>query len=122
MNEAPTHIAVAAAHDGFRRAGRAWHTTPETVPVAEFTVEQLDALKADPSITVTPVADPEAAPQGRAERLQAGIARLNRDDPAHWTKSGKPEVGALRAAARLGDISAAERDAAWEAFDKAQRG
>ena len=45
-------LTVTAKREGFRRAGRAWSTTPQTVPIAELTEEQLDALRADPNLVV----------------------------------------------------------------------
>ena len=47
-------------------------------------------------------------------RAQGADLTPGRDD--HWTRAGKPEVAALRAATGLDDVSAAERDAAWAAF------
>lgn len=43
-------VRVRAAHDGYRRAGRAWSRTPTEVD--DLTKEQLAALEADPRITV----------------------------------------------------------------------
>ena len=64
----------------------------------------------------SPGLDPEDAPAGdRAAALAASIAGLTPGEEGHWTKSGKPEVWALEAATGLKDISAAERDAAWDA-------
>ena len=51
----------------------------------------------------------------REAALLAAIAGLEEGNSDHWTKSGKPEVRALEAAAGFKDISAAERDAAWAA-------
>lgn len=48
-------LRVSAKVAGFRRAGRAWSTTPEDVPASEFTKEQIAQLKADPSLTVVAV-------------------------------------------------------------------
>ena len=41
---------------GFRRAGRAWGSEPETVPADEFSAEQIEALLADPMLDVAVVA------------------------------------------------------------------
>ena len=49
--DAPS-ITVTAARDGFRRGGRAWSTTPTTVPIAELDDDALDALRAEPSLVV----------------------------------------------------------------------
>lgn len=45
-------IRVTSAREGFRRAGRPWSAQPITVPVAEFTAEQLAQLRAEPMLTV----------------------------------------------------------------------
>lgn len=51
-NEKATHLSVRAARDGFRRAGRAWSAEETTVPIEEFTKEQVAALEAEPLLTV----------------------------------------------------------------------
>ena len=53
--DAAEHVAVSAHRDGFRRAGRAWSRQPEQVALADLPDGALDALLADPGITVTPV-------------------------------------------------------------------
>lgn len=50
-------IRVVASHDGFRRGGRAWSTSPTTVSVDEFTPEQLAAIETEPLLDVAYVAD-----------------------------------------------------------------
>ena len=48
--------------------------------------------------------------------IMDAIRSLEPGNPTHWTKAGKPRVKALEE--RLGyDISAADRDAAWQYFD-----
>ena len=72
----------------------------------------------DPAPGPEPGAGEPAAPtaEDRASRIVTAIAELvpGRDD--HWTRSGKPEVAALRAITGFGDVTAADRDAAWTAF------
>lgn len=51
-NEKATHLSVRALKDGFRRAGRAWSGVETTVPIKEFTDEQVAALEAEPLLTV----------------------------------------------------------------------
>ncbi|MCY3730056.1 MAG: hypothetical protein OXF98_01835 [Rhodospirillaceae bacterium] len=49
---------------------------------------------------------------GAASSVAAAIARLDRDNPGHWTRRGKPSCRALRGL--LGRrVSARERDEAW---------
>lgn len=50
-----THLRVAARVDGFRRCGRAWPASGDTVAKADFTPEQVDRLMADPDLVVTEV-------------------------------------------------------------------
>ncbi len=45
-------LTVQARVDGFRRAGRAWSAEPTTVQVADFTPEQIAALRSDPALIV----------------------------------------------------------------------
>ena len=70
-------------------------------------------------------ADPEIAPKvdnevDRQEKLIAAIAGLEEGNEAHWTESGAPKVSALEAATGLADVTAAERDAAWEEYRAAK--
>jgi len=50
-------LIVTARVDGFRRAGRAWSASLQTVSAAEFTAEQIKALLAEPMLDVVVVAD-----------------------------------------------------------------
>lgn len=59
---------------------------------------------------------PGGGEDDREAALLAAIAGLEAGNPDHWTKSGKPEVRALEAAAGLKDVSAAERDVVWDAY------
>lgn len=56
---------------------------------------------------------------GRRSQLIAAAAVLDPDNPDHFTRSGKPEIRALEAASGMTDVSAAERDAAWEDYRQA---
>lgn len=49
-------LIVSSRTQGFRRAGRAWGTAPETVEAAEFTDAQIEALLAEPMLAVVVVA------------------------------------------------------------------
>ena len=44
--------AVSAKVEGFRRAGRAWSKSAETISVEDFTEAQIDALFAEPMLAV----------------------------------------------------------------------
>ena len=64
------YISVAGP-DGFWRAGRQWSRTATLVPLADLTDEQLEALEADPEISVQEARAPEAdaeAEAGKAEK------------------------------------------------------
>jgi len=45
-------LIITSARNGFRRAGRAWSTTPTRIDPAEFTPEQLAQLHAEPMLTI----------------------------------------------------------------------
>lgn len=73
--------------------------------------------------SATKAADPAPAPEAgageaatRHDRIVMAIADLTPGRDDHWTRAGKPEVAALRAATGLDDVTAAERDAAWATF------
>lgn len=50
-------LIVKAKADGFRRAGRRWSATEETVSIADFTAEQVKALRGEPMLDVVVVAE-----------------------------------------------------------------
>ena len=66
-----THLAVRAQRDGFRRAGRAWSAEETTVPLADFSKEQIAALEAEPLLAVERVAKP-AKKAGESQGVPAG--------------------------------------------------
>ena len=50
-----THLRIKARREGFRRAGRAWSTTEQTVLASHFSPEQIEALQNEPMLIVTPM-------------------------------------------------------------------
>ncbi len=54
---AQTLLIITAKRNNFRRAGRAWPSTPTRINAADFTAEQLNALALEPMLTVTEAAD-----------------------------------------------------------------
>lgn len=67
----------------------------------------------------------EAEAVNEADEIVAAIGQLNPENPDHWTKAGKPDVAALEAILDR-DISADDRDAAWQraqdvAWEQAQQ-
>lgn len=124
------------AHDGYRRAGMAFKPGENTVPAGSVTAAQLAMLEADPRLAVLgepgEVAQTSAAdgtsgsvvqghlPDGLKKlskdySLASAIARLDPENPDHFTSSNKPQVDALTQL--LGwPVTAAERDEAWAQF------
>jgi len=45
-------LKISAKRDGFRRAGRAWPREPVEVDSGEFSKDQLEALRAEPMLTI----------------------------------------------------------------------
>ena len=130
------HFAISAHRDGFRRAGRAWNREATTVAEDELTEEQLEQLRDDPNITVTPcapegpaaedgassaeVGEPQevlrgmSVPELRGWLIRAAMRGLDPKDEAHFTTDGYPEVAALKKATGLASVTAAERNTLWE--------
>ena len=82
--------------------------------------EQSDAV---PGTAGKPAGGDADADADRAARLIAAIGALAADKPQerqenlkYWTASGKPKTEALEAASGLDNVSAVERDAAWQNY------
>jgi hypothetical protein len=58
-----THLVVRSVRASFRRAGRTWTRTAQVVAKADFTPDQVEALKAEPNLAVTEISEPQAADQ-----------------------------------------------------------
>ena len=132
------YYAISAARDGFRRAGRAWQRKAEIVAASDLSPVQLEMLRADPNITVTPCApDGAGTPAGGAvdaapsaddllvamsvEDLRGRLIRnacRGLDPEEDFTSGGVPEVSALKRLTGLASISADERDQAWADHQK----
>lgn len=120
-------INVHCKRQDFRRAGRAWNKGDNPVNTDEHSQDELDAmlaaLDADPMFTVTLEGDSEATatftPGGKQpqrnliDRLVDAISQLDPANPDHFTKSGKPEIKALEAAAGV-NLDGRLRDQAWK--------
>ena len=50
-----THLSIKARREGYRRAGRAWSMTEQTVLASHFSTEQIEALQNEPMLIVTPM-------------------------------------------------------------------
>ena len=73
-------LTVTSRREGFRRAGRAWSTTPVTVPVVEFTEDEIVALGRDPMLVVAAVELPDG-----------GTNTREGDDPGSGIETGSGE-------------------------------
>ena len=69
------HITVTARRPHFRRAGRAWSAEATTVPAADFTADELAALRAEPNLVVVDAPAPPPPPEQAAEERAARLAR-----------------------------------------------
>jgi hypothetical protein len=63
---AQTVIIHSRAADGFRRGGRAHAAGRNEYPAADFTAEQLEAVKAEPLFSVEITGEPDPAPEPEA--------------------------------------------------------
>ena len=91
--------------DGIRQEG-------ETVELDEQAAAELIALGA-----VTAVKDIAPDSGERAAAIQTAIANLDPENTENWLKDGRPTAGPLSAALGF-TVSAADRDAAWAAFQE----
>ncbi len=79
-----------------------------------------EVISAHPPADESDVVEPGPKEVDIDEAIDA-IAHLDPDDNDCWTKTGKPQVGPLED--YLGyDISAADRDAAWEQYQAKAQG
>ena len=108
-------LRIASTRPGFWRCGVQHPAGPALHLPGKFTREEVGRLMAEPALIVDVL---DAAPEetDRATRILSTIGALDKANPDHWTKDGKPQVEALEAASGIKDITAAERDAAWADF------
>lgn len=115
-------IIIKSSIEGFRRAGMAHSKTPIEHADGTFTPAQIKQLEAEPRISVTitegkqgssnpSLNDSGAMDADRLASLVEHIASLDKDDASLWMDSGAPKASAMP-----NGTSAAERDAAWDAF------
>ena len=114
MNELfPFYVCSPLCHDGEK------YSEGDTV---ELTKKQADRLLALPHPPIDLEKSAEAAAESGStptllERLVAAIADLNPDNADHFTNAGKPEIKALNAIVSE-KVSGADRDTAWELYQK----
>lgn len=138
-------IRITSKRDGFRRAGRSHSRTPTIYEANAFTKEELEVLRAEPMLTVEGIVaeEKEQSPPPPPENTGANgdastdasndgengkevpdivtaILGLDKADKKLWTASGAPHVRAIEAAIGR-QITADERDAAWEAIPEGDR-
>ncbi|AZV77893.1 hypothetical protein EBB79_08280 [Parasedimentitalea marina] len=104
--------AVPAA--GFHRCGKFFPKSGVIVDPKSFSEEQLERLKDEPMLRVTPASDDdESRAEARAEQIAEGIRSLAAAD---YQKDGKPKVDALNdlLGDDLGKITASERNGIWD--------
>lgn len=123
------------AHSGYRRAGFAFTKGDNVVEGAtdaqilaitndkRLVLQNADKAKPDAKVDVVGADNQlregveEDANQGTAESLAEVINTLQVDGLLELTKSGKPEIAQLEAASQT-QVSAVERDAAWDYYNE----
>ncbi len=131
-------IRIRSLKNGFRRAGMAHTVEPREYADDFFTEDQVEVLLAEDMLVVdliegdTAENEPErkSSEQPKATggtgypalsistQLVGAILQLDpdRENAKHWTKSGVPQIDALEEISGLKDVSAADRDAAYEIY------
>lgn len=90
--------------------------TPKIIPVGGLIEGLSDAEAASldrAGVVDIPPDEPSALD---VDAALAGIARLDPNNPAHWTKSGKPDIAALEQASGITGIDAEARDQLWAVY------
>lgn len=111
--------AMVALQDGATpQADAVLPTDPE--PQADAQTPADPEPQADEQTPAAPEPQPETKKPITEARIVEAIGQLEPGNDAHWTKGQKPEVKALEAILG-GDISAAERDAAFAVFQESKK-
>lgn len=128
-------ITITSRVEGFRRAGVAHSRNPKSFKDDFFTDGQKKQLIAEPMLIVTKgdadvVLTTTDIPQGggntklsdRTQILARACSHLDKDksNGKHWTKGGVPQTEALGEISGEVDVTAAERDSAYETYLKIQ--
>lgn len=66
-----SHLSITARREGWWRAGRQWSAEPTIVAVAEFTAEQIEMIRDDPHLIVTPAHPSDADGPAHASAAEA---------------------------------------------------
>lgn len=89
-----TYLKVTAKQEGFRRAGRAWSTTPAYVPAAELG-EMLDSVLEEQMLVVEELefsdlpAEEQARLEAEAAAREEGKSKAGGRKPSGATKGGE---------------------------------
>lgn len=129
-------IAVCLAHDGYRRAGLSFKRGENQLDPESLSEDQIAALEADHRILLE-LGSPDGEPVPQSALVSTSgsvdtangdpalsfadaVAKLEPDNKAHFTSGGKPQLEPL--GELMGkSLSAAERDAEWQAYLNAQK-
>lgn len=112
-------IIIQSKQEGFRRCEVAHSKTATEYEDDHWSDEELERLQDEPMLVVQHVDGMSSLSE--EEELQAVIGGLDVMDATLWTDGGKPQVKAIEAV--LGrQISAADRDEAWDIFQKSREG
>ena len=85
-------IQITAKRDGFRRAGRAWSTTPTIIDTDELSADALESLEAEAMLVIEHVNEgPDLG------EVQNAIVAMRTEDPEKktagwWGKKGLPDA------------------------------
>jgi hypothetical protein len=114
-------ITITSKKDGFRRCGIAHPGASTTYPDDAFSAKQLKILQGEPMLTVVVSEQTGGGNDERLKNLAAACGKLDPDtgNKEHWTTGGVPQTAALEALSGEKNVTAAERDAAWKAFNEA---
>lgn len=108
-------ITIQSKQPGFRRCGMAHSTEQVAYQDDRFSEEDLAILEAEPMLIVTRTKS-EPQPVPLADLVDA-IAKMDKDNPSLWTKSGTPTTDALSEAVGYA-VNAQQRDAAWQTYEE----
>lgn len=78
---------------------------------------ELEMYKREASPPEDPTPTSITLAPNRMDELVRAIGELERDNPDHFTRQGVPRVEVLEAFAQIPEISASERDEAWDRFN-----
>ncbi|WP_321276925.1 HI1506-related protein [Thiomicrorhabdus indica] len=90
----------------------------------EVSDKQLEALQKEPKLNVRLFKQDQSPADGADDDSRSifeAIGQLDPENPEHFTKSGKPELKALRALFGI-ELTAEQRDQVWADYQASQGG